>query len=170
MSDTIYDLLRDKNKIIEIFYENELHDLDAFEIINPETNLLEEGWKDRTLDNKKNYILDAYLKDKTIIVKHLEKFIDLTDTYKNAAFIEAEITYNGALPERNTLGWIAKENDYYGVILWGERTLTTRYRMNEITMETYLKFKPEVPYFLPKGKQHKSLPKGPSCHLLVYTN
>lgn len=170
MSDTIYDLLRDKDKTYELFYNESLYELDAFEIIDPDKNLLEEDWKGKSLDCKKDYLLSSYLEDKTIIIKYLEKFIDLSHKYKSIVSIEAEVTLRGAFPEMNTLGWVGKENNYYGEILWGERSLITRFKMNEMTMETYLNFKPEVPYYFPKGKQHKSLPRGPSCHLSIYTN
>jgi len=162
----IYSLLNDPDNIRELLFDYELHYLDSFFVIDPEKKEYQTNKQFDSILEKMVYVDKAWVDGKTIVIKNLEKFIDLTDEFGSGIDIHAYI-----IPKFQKHGdsfdWHTDDRTVWAKVLWGQKMFAKRYKANETTMESYFKLGPNEKTFIPKGQWHKAIPMGPSCLLSI---
>ena len=166
MKRDILSLLNNPDSIRELFFDYELHLLDSYYVIDPITKEYQTNRiKDSLLENMV-FIDKAYVDGKTIVIKNLEKFIDLTPEFGPGidihAYIVPKFTENG-----DSFDWHTDDRTVWIKMLWGDKLFCKRYQANETIMETYSKMSGGQKCLIPKGQYHRAVPMGPSCLLSV---
>lgn len=166
MKRDILSLLNNQDQIRELFFDYELHLLDSFYVIDPITKEYQTNRiKDSLLENMV-FIDKAYVDGKTIVIKNLEKFIDLSSEFGPDidihAYIVPKFVENG-----DSFDWHTDDRSVWVKMLWGQKIFALRYHANETVMENYIRLDPGRKIFIPKGQYHRASPMGASCLLSV---
>lgn len=156
----ILSLLSNPETIKEIFFDWELHQLKSFFVINSEHKGYEEG----TFHSMQS-LYQAHLDGKTIVIKNLEKFIDLTDEFGPGIDIHAYI-----VPNReggDSFDWHTDDRSVWVKMLYGTKLFGLRNWANETRMDNLFKVHAGNKVYIPKGQYHIAHPMGASCLLSV---
>lgn len=166
MKQDILSLLNNPELIRELFFDYELQLLDSFYVIDPITKEYQTNRiKDSLLENMV-FIDKAYVDGKTIVIKNLEKFIDLSSEFGPDVDIHAYIVPK-FIEAGNSFDWHTDDRSVWIKMLWGTKLFGTRCWANETIMDHYIKIHGGQKYFIPKGRLHKASPMGASCLLSV---
>jgi hypothetical protein len=165
----IYSLLNDPDKIVELFYDFELHLNGNFFIIDPQTKEYDVNWKRDYTDilSQMQYVHKSYNDGKTIIIKKLENFINLSEEFGKDIDIHAYIVPQKQDSSGDSFGWHTDDRSVWIKMLWGSKIFALRYQANETVMENYIKVNPGDKIFIKKGQYHKASPMGSSCLLSI---
>jgi hypothetical protein len=166
MKQDILSLLNNPELIRELFFDYELHLLDSFYVIDPITKEYQTNRIQDSLLENMVFIDKAYVDGKTIVIKNLEKFIDLNSEFGPNIDIHAYIV-PGSIESGDSFDWHTDDRSVYIKMLWGSKIFALRYQANETVMENYIKLDSSSKFFIPKGQYHKASPMGASCLLSI---
>lgn len=161
-----YSLLSDQEKIQEIFFDYELHSMDSFFVIDPEKKEYQTNLKFENILDKMIYFKKAWEEGKTIVIKNLENFINLTDEFGEGIDIHAYIIPNSQ-QEGSSFDWHTDDRTVWIKMLWGQKLFSLRYFANETKMDHFIKLDKGKKILIKKGQPHRAVPMGPSCLLSV---
>lgn len=166
MKQDILSLLSNPKLIRELFFDYELHLLNSFYVIDPITKEYQTNKINDSLLENMVFIDKAYVDGKTIVIKNLEKFIDLTSEFGPNidihAYIVPQFTENG-----DSFDWHTDDRSVWIKMLWGIKQFILRYETKGTIMENFIKIDAGNKIFIRKGQYHKASPMGASCLLSV---
>lgn len=166
MKRDILSLLNSSELIRELFFDYELHLLDSFYVIDPITKEYQTNRIQDSLLENMVFIDKAYVDGKTIVIKNLEKFIDLSSEFGPNVNIHAYIVPQ-SIESGDSFDWHTDDRSVWIKMLWGIKIFALRYHANETVMENYIKLSLGSKLFIPKGQYHRASPVGASCLLSV---
>lgn len=166
MKHDTYSLLKDPEKIKEIFFDYELHSLNSFFVIDSIKKEYQTNLKFENILDKMIYIKKAWEEGKTIVIKNLEKFIDLTDEFGENIDIHAYIVPPSSA-NGDSFDWHTDDRTVWVKMLWGQKLFALRYFANETRMDNFIKLNKDQKIIINKGQYHRAIPMGPSCLLSV---
>jgi hypothetical protein len=151
----------------EIFFDYELHALNSFFVIDPNSKEYQTNRKKESYLDDMNFILNSYKSGKTIVIKNLEFFIDLTEEFGKGIDIHAYLVPQNKDNNGDSFNWHTDDRNVWAKIIYGEKIFALRYSANETIMENYIKLKTGQKIHIPKGQWHKAIPTGASCLLSI---